>query len=229
MSAKNSSKQQVMAIIIIVLILLGILIPVLSVLDSVLNPLSLNPELEYDYHVVMVATISPAIFNVTLLDGIDGGHPDCDFGTVIASVSQNVQNYDYELGFRKLDLACNDVQDSQYLSISSSGSDYWKLNEISLLVKANRSETDFLILALTLLGADTDHSLIFSEVENPDGIVSDIYGSTEQIFMPQSQPITTYLKIPNWPAEYFFRCAFFCSAGHFGQTGKITVENETTS
>ena len=231
MSAKKTSQRQVISIFIIVLILWGILIPVLSVLDSVLNPLSLNPELEYDYHVVIVATINPSIFNVTLLDGIHEERPDCDFSTVISSVSQFAQNYNYELKSQKLDLACNDIQDSQYLiqTNSNSGLDYWKLNEITLLVKPNRSETEFLILALTLLATDTEHSLIFAEAENPDGILSDIHGSTEQIFMDQLQPITTYLKIPNRPAEYLFRCAFFCSAGHFGQTGKIFVENGSTS
>ena len=106
MSEKNLSRQQIISIFIIVLILWGILIPVLNVLDSALNPLNLNPELEYDYHVTMVATISPAIFNVTLLDGINGKHPDCDFDTVITSVSQNAQNNDYELRSSKLDLAC---------------------------------------------------------------------------------------------------------------------------
>ena len=186
------------------------------------------PETEFDIHVVMTALIQPNIFNITLIDGVYefGQTPDCDFGQLIRGIEADPVNFNP---------ACNDIDNAMYLNIINNSKSFGYygyddtdfgvgLNNIMLHLHPDRTEDEFIVLALTMIAVDADHGFIFPPELNPEGVLLDYQGQpVGDIFMPLGQAVTIYLNVPNTAGEYHFRCSYFCHAGHFGQIGRIIV------
>ena len=174
----------------------------------------------YDYHISVNALISPWTFNITLMDGFDGNAPDCDIEHIEDLMTEDPKNMGRDR------IPCNDVDNDLYSS-DEAIEDYIgvkRLISLDVPAIANRSEDEFITLAITLVAFDTEHGYIFPIEENPDGIINDFNGESIELILAQRKPHTIYIEIPNIAGlDFLWRCSFFCGAGHFGMTATIHV------
>lgn len=176
------------------------------------------PE-SYDYHISVNALISPWTFNITLMDGFDGNPPDCDVEHIEDLMTEDPKDMSRDRA------PCNDIDNSLYNNVGIEDlSGVKRLVNVDVPFIVNRSESEFIVLAITLVAFDTEHGFIYPIEENPDGIITDFKGESIELILAQRKPHTIYVLVPNVIGlEFLWRCSFFCGAGHFGMTATINV------